>query len=137
MKNLKTSLISILIALGAVMFGQVEQSSRFENLHDNYLSLSERNMQLACKEPVVYRSYVLKQADVVHEENPGLEAWMVSPFANIFAEPNPAHELWMISPFKSYIAQGDLRIEEWMTTPFTNGLAEPELKIESWMTAAF
>jgi len=126
MKTTKITLIIALIALGAILFGQAgqvqyintsyaEKSCRFENLVSNYLSMTDRAERNGYKEPVVYMSYMVNQADVVYEENYETEAWMTT-------------------PFESSVDESDLNVEAWMTAPFKAG---DHIEIESWMTAAF
>ena len=126
MKTTKITLITALIALGAILFGQADQvqyintsyaekSCRFENLVSNYLSMTDRAERNGYKEPVVYMSYMVNQADVVYEENYETEAWMTT-------------------PFESSVDESDLNVEAWMTAPFKAG---DHIEIESWMTAAF
>ena len=129
MKTTKITFITALIVLGAMLFGQAdkvqyinadysEKSSKFENLVNKFLNKSERTERDGYKEPVVYMSYTMHQADVVYEENYGAEAWMTSPFESSYAD-------------------AELAIENWMTSPFESSYADAELAIESWMTAAF
>jgi len=113
MKTIKITLITSIMALGAILFGKAD------------------------KEPVVYMSYTIKQADIIYEENYGAEAWMTSPFECGVAEADPVLEDWMSSPFESRYADAELSIEEWMTKPFESTYAEADLEIESWMTKAF
>jgi hypothetical protein len=145
MKTIKISLITAMIALGAISFGQAykvqyinanysEKSSRIENLVRNVLSRTDRTERDGYKEPVVYMSYTIKQADVIYEENYYTEAWMTSPFESRYADVDMAIENWMTSPFKSTYAEAELILEDWMTSPFD---AADHIEIESWMTAAF
>ena len=148
MKTIKITLITSIMALGAILFGQAdkleylsanytENSSRFENLVRNVLSGTERTERDGYKEPVVYMSYTIKQADVIYEENYGSEAWMSSPFESTYAEAELSIENWMTKAFESTYAEAELSIESWMTRAFESTYAEAELSIESWMTAAF
>jgi len=148
MKTIKITLITSMMALGAILLGQAdkieylsanytENSSRFENLVSNVLSRTERTERDGYKEPVVYMSYTIKHADIVYEENYGSEAWMSSPFECGVAETDPVLEDWMSSPFESRYADANLAIESWMTSPFESTYAEAELSIESWMTSPF
>jgi len=148
MKTIKITLITALIALGQILYGQplkvhymasnyTEQGSRFETLHRIFPGNIERNERKGYKEPVVFRSYSIKFADVIYEENHGAEAWMASPFECNFAETDPVLENWMDSPFESRYADADLSIENWMTSPFESTYAEAELQIEDWMTGPF
>ena len=148
MKTTKITLITALIILGAMLFGQTdkvqyiyadnsEKSSRFENLANNFLSKTERTERDGYKEPVVYMSYTMHQADVVYEENYGAEAWMTSPFEWGVAEADLDVEDWMASPFESKYADTDLVVENWMTSPFESSYAEAELVVENWMTSPF
>ena len=145
MKTTKITLITAMIALGAILYGQTKEvqfintnyavkSSRFENLVYNFQNLTERTERVGYMEPVVYMSYTVKQADVVYEENYGIEAWMTSPFKSSMAETDLDMEAWMVAPFENRYADADLSIEKWMTTPFVDA---DHIKIESWMTAAF
>ena len=77
MKTIKITLITSIMALGAILFGKAD------------------------KEPVVYMSYTIKQADVIYEENYGPEAWMCSPFESRYADADLAIENWMTSPFEA------------------------------------
>jgi hypothetical protein len=148
MKTIKITLITALIALGQILYGQPvkvhymasnysEQGSKFENLHRNFPGSIERTVREGYKEPVVYRSYSIKFADVIYEEYQGAEAWMASPFECNFAETDPVLEDWMSSPFESRYADADLSIENWMTSPFESSYADAELQIEDWMTSPF
>jgi len=127
MKTIKITLITTLIALGQILYGQPvkvhymasnysEQGSKFENLHRNFPGSIERTER---------------------EGYQGAEAWMVSPFECNFAETDPVLEDWMSSPFESKYADADLSIENWMTSPFESSYADAELQIEDWMTRAF
>jgi len=113
MKTMKITLITSIISLGAILFGKTD------------------------KEPVVYMSCTIKQADIIYEENYDAEAWMSSPFECSVAESDPVLEDWMSSPFESRYADANLAIENWMTSPFESTYAEAELSIEDWMTKAF
>jgi hypothetical protein len=148
MKTTKITLITALIVLGAMLFGQAdkghflyvdntEKSSKFENLVNKFLSKTERTERDGYKEPVVYMSYTMHQADVVYEENYGAEAWMTSPFECGVAEADLNVEDWMASPFESKYADADLLIENWMTSPFESSYADAELAVENWMTSPF
>jgi hypothetical protein len=145
MKTTKITLITALIVLGAMLFGQAEKvqyiyadysekSSKFENLVNKFLNKTERTERDGYKEPVVYMSYTMHQADVVYEENYGVEAWMASPFESKYADAELVIENWMTSPFESSYADAELAVENWMTRPF---IATDHIEIESWMTAAF
>ena len=145
MKTTKITLITALIVLGAMLFGQAdkvqyinadysEKSSKFENLVNRFLNKTERTERDGYKEPVVYMSYTMHQADVVYEENYGAEAWMASPFESKYADAELAIENWMTSPFESSYADAELAVENWMTRPFDTS---DHIEIESWMTAAF
>jgi hypothetical protein len=148
MKTIKITLITALISLGAISFGQAykvqyinanysEKSSRIENLVRNVLSRTDRTERYGYKEPVVYMSYTIKQADVIYEEQFDTEAWMTSPFECGVAEADLVLEDWMSSPFESRYADADLAIENWMTSPFKSTYAEAELILEDWMTSPF
>jgi hypothetical protein len=148
MKTIKITLITALISLGAISFGQAykvqylasnytEQGSKFENLHRNFPGSIERTKRDGYKEPVVYMSYTIKQADVIYEEQFDTEAWMTSPFECGVAEADLVLEDWMSSPFESRYADADLAIENWMTSPFKSTYAEAELILEDWMTSPF
>ncbi len=148
MKTTKITLITALIVLGAILFGQTdkvqyinadysEKSSKFENLVNKFLNKTERTERDGYKEPVVYMSYTMHQADVVYEENYGAEAWMTSPFECGVAEDDLDVEAWMASPFESKYADADLVIENWMTSPFESSYADAELAVENWMTSPF
>ena len=148
MKTIKITLITSIMALGAILFGQAdkleylsanytENSSRFENLVSNVLSRTERTERDGYKEPVVCMSYTIKQADVIYEENYGPEAWINSPFESRYADANLAIENWMTKAFESTFAEAELSIESWMTKAFENTSAEAELSIENWMTKPF
>lgn len=134
MKTIKITLITAMMALGAIIFGQVqkvqyisadysEKSSRFENLVRNVLSRTEKPEREAYREPVV------EQYDA--------EAWMALPFECSVAESDLVLEDWMSSPFESRYADVDLAIESWMTRPFESTFADAELIIEDWMTRPF
>ncbi len=148
MKTIKITLITAMIALGAILFGQAdmdqyinadysEKNSRFENMVRNVLSRTERTERAGYKEPVVYMSNTIKQADVIYEENYDTEAWMTSPFECSVADADLVLEDWMSSPFESRYADVDLAIENWMTSPFESTYAEAELILEDWMTSPF
>lgn len=148
MKSTKITLITALIVLGAVLFGQTdkvqyiyadnsEKSSRFENLVNNFRNKTERTERDGYKEPVVYMTYTMHQPDVVYEENYGAEAWMNSPFECGVAEAELDVEHWMASPFESKYADADMAIENWMTSPFDSSYADAELAVENWMTRPF
>jgi hypothetical protein len=148
MKTTKITLITALIVLGAMLFGQAdkghyiyvdntEKSSRFENLVNKFRSKTERTERDGYKEPVVYMSYTMHQPDVVYEENYGAEAWMTSPFECGVAEADLDVEDWMASPFESKYADAELAVENWMTSPFESSYAEVDLEIEMWMTRPF
>ena len=113
MRTIKTTLITLMMALGVILFGQAD------------------------KEPVEYMSYTYKHADITYEEDYDVEAWISSPFESRYADADLAIENWMTGPFESTYAEADLKIESWMTSPFESTYAEADLKIESWMTAAF
>ncbi len=148
MRTTKITLITALIAMGAILYGQAEQvqfmntdyaekSSRFENLVDNFLSMTERTERKGYKEPIVYMSYTVDLVDVVNEEHYSTEPWMASPFACSMAEADLNVEKWMTSPFESSVAEADLNVEEWMTRPFGSSVTEADLAVESWMTIPF
>jgi hypothetical protein len=148
MKTIKITLITALISLGAISFGQAykvqyinaaysEKSSRFDNLVRNVLNRADGTERDGYKEPVVYMSYTIKQADVIYEEQFDIEAWMTSPFECGVAEADLVLEDWMSSPFESRYADADLAIENWMTSPFKSTYAEAELILEDWMTSPF
>ncbi|MCD4711410.1 MAG: hypothetical protein K8R52_11245 [Bacteroidales bacterium] len=129
MKTTKIILITALVTLGTALFGQTSQvefitvsqtvkSSRFENLVNGFLSLTERTARKEYHEPVVYMSYTVNQADVVYEEEYSTESWMSSPFESSVTEADLCLESWMLSPFESSVTENDLDIESWMTTPF-------------------
>jgi hypothetical protein len=145
MRTTKITLITALIAMGAILYGQSEQlqfmntgyaekSSKFENLVHNYLSLTERTERKGYNEPVVYMSYTVDLLAVVYEEHYGIEPWMASPFECCVAEADLSVEEWMTRPFGSSVEESKLTIEKWMTIPFE---AAEHIAIESWMTAAF
>ena len=148
MKTTKITFITALIVLGAILYGQAEQvqlmntayaekSSRFENQLNNFLSMTERTERNGYKEPVVYLSYTLNQAEVVYEKPYGTEAWMTAPFECGVAEADLPVEKWMSSPFVGGMAEAELSIEEWMTRPFGTNGADAYLFIEKWMTKPF
>jgi len=148
MRTIKITLITFMMTLGVILFGQAdkveyisanytENSSRFENLVHNILSRTDRTERKGYKEPVVYMSYTFKEADIVYEEKGDAEAWMSSPFESRYADADLAIENWMTSPFESSYAEADLNIEGWMTSPFESTYAEANLNIESWMTSPF
>lgn len=135
MRTIKITLITALIALGAFLYGQAQQdqymnvsyaeeSSRFENLPQNYLCLSDWSERKIYSEPVVLMSY--KQHST--------ETWMTTPFESSIDEADLSVEEWMTTPFDSNVAEADLNIEKWMTAPFE---AAEHIEIESWMTEAF
>ena len=145
MRTIKITLITALIAMGAILYGQAqelqymnanyaEESSRFENMPQNYLCLSERSERNGYNESVVFMSYTVNLADVVYEEQYSTEPWMTTPFESIVAEVDLSIEEWMTTPFESSVVEADLNIEKWMTIPFE---AAEHIEIESWMTAAF
>ena len=145
MRTIKITLITALIAMGAILYGQAEQvpfmnasyvekSSRFENLVDNYLCLTEGIERNGYNEPVVLMSYKVDLVDVVYEEYYGTEPWMTTPFESSVAEADLSVEEWMTRPFGSSVEKSKLTIEKWMTIPFE---AAEYIAIESWMTAAF
>lgn len=148
MKTMKITLITALIVLGAMLFGQAdmdqytyvdnsETNSRFENLVSNFLSRTERTERDGYKEPVVFMSYTMQQADVVYEENYDTEAWMISPFECSMDDVEQVLESWMTAPFESKYADTDMKVELWMTVPFESNYAEAELAVENWMTHPF
>jgi len=140
MKTKKITLITALIAFGAILFGQAsyaEKSSRFENLANNYLSMTEITERDGYKKPLVYRSYPLKQSDFVYEEKTNTEAWMTSPFESKIAENDLNIETWMVSPFVNKYADADLKVESWMASSFESKYADVDLNVESWMTSPF
>ena len=145
MRTTKITLITALIAMGAILYGQAEQvefrnanyvekSSRFENLVHNYLCLTERSERNGYNEQVVFMSYTVNPADVVYNEHYGTEPWMTAPFESSVAEVDLSVEKWMTRPFASSVEERKLTIEKWMTIPFE---AAEHIAIESWMTAAF
>ena len=145
MRTIKITLITALIAMGAILYGQAqelqymnanyaEESSRFENLAQNYLCLSERSERNGYNEQVVFMSYTVNPADVVYDEHYGTEPWMTTPFESSVAEADLSVEKWMTRPFASSVEERKLTIEKWMTIPFE---AAEHIAIESWMTAAF
>jgi hypothetical protein len=145
MRTTKITLITALIAMGAILYGQAEQvefrnanyvekSSRFENLVQNYLCLTERSERNGYNEPVIYMSYKVDLVDVVYEEYYSTEPWMTTPFESSVAEADLSVEEWMTRPFGSSVEKSKLTIEKWMTIPFE---AAEYIAIESWMTAAF
>ena len=145
MRTIKITLITALIAMGAISYGQaekvpfmnasyVEKSSRFENLVHNYLCLTERSERNGYNEPVIYMSYKVDLVDVVYEEYYDIEPWMTAPFESSAAEADLSVEEWMTRPFGSSVEKSKLNIEKWMTIPFE---AAEYIAIESWMTAAF
>jgi len=145
MRTIKITLITALIAMGAILYGQAEQvpfmnasyvekSSRFENLVHNYLCLTERSERNGYNEPVVFMSYTVNLADVVYDEHYGTEPWMTTPLESSVAEADFSVEEWMTRPFGSSVEKSNLTIEKWMTIPFE---AAEHIAIESWMTAAF
>ncbi len=145
MKTTRITLITALLALGAVLFAQsnqvqyintgfAEKTIRFENLVNNFLNRTERTDRVGFKEPHVYMSYTVQQADVIYEEVFDVEAWMTSPFESKYADADLSVEAWMTSPFESSYAEAELAIETWMTRPFT---VDDYIEIESWMTDAF
>jgi hypothetical protein len=145
MRTTKITLITALIAMGAILYGQAEQvefrnasylekSSRFENLVDNYLCLTERSERNGYNEPEIYMSYKVDLVDVVYEEYYGTEPWMTTPFESSVAEAELSVEEWMTRPFGSSVTEADLPVESWMTIPFE---AAEHIAIESWMTVAF
>ena len=145
MRTTKITLITALIAMGAILYGQaeqvefmnanyVEESSRFENLVHNYLCLTERSERNGYNEPVIYMSYKVDLVDVVYEEYYSTEPWMTTPFESSVAEADLNVEEWMTRPFGNSVEESKLTIEKWMTLPFE---AAEHIEIESWMTAAF
>ncbi|MCK5693753.1 MAG: hypothetical protein KAI08_12910 [Bacteroidales bacterium] len=145
MRTIKITLITALIAMGAILYGQAhqvkftnasyaEESSRFENLVQNYLCLTDRSERQGYNEPVVFMSYTVDLANVVYEEHYGTEPWMTTPFESSVAEADLSVEEWMTRPFGSSVEERKPTIEKWMTIPFE---AAEHIAIESWMTAAF
>jgi hypothetical protein len=145
MRTIKITLITALIAMGAILYGQAEQvefmnanyvekSSRFENLVHNYLCLTEMSERNGYNEQVVFMSYTVNPADVVYDEHYGTEPWMTTPFESSVAEVDLSVEKWMTRPFASSVEERKLTLEKWMTIPFE---ATEHIAIESWMTAAF
>jgi hypothetical protein len=145
MRTTKITLITALITMGAILYGQAEQvefmnanyvekSSRFENLVHNYLCLTERSERNGYNEQVVFMSYTVNPADVVYDEHYGTEPWMTTPFESSVAEVDLSVEKWMTRPFASSVEERKLTLEKWMTIPFE---ATEHIAIESWMTAAF
>ena len=126
MKTRKIILVTALIALGAILYGQADQvqfitaeykvkNSRFENLVSGFMSKAEKLFKKEYDEPIVYMTYNYDHADVVYEEAFSIESWMTS-------------------PFESSMAEDELSIESWMTSPFG---ADENIEIESWMTDTF
>ena len=145
MRTLKINLITALILMGAILYGQTgqfqyintayaEEGSRFDNLVNNVLSRIDRMERKGYREPLVYASYTLKQAEVVYEDKLALEAWMAVPFESSVAEDELIVEPWMTAPFQYSEPETDPLIENWMTLPFE---AAEHIEVESWMTAAF
>lgn len=148
MKTTKITLITALIVLGAILYGQAgqvqfintgyaEKSSKFENLVNNFLCMTERPERNGYREPVVYLSYTLNQAEVIYEKPYGTEAWMTVPFECGVAEADLPVEKWMSSPFNGSVAAAELSVEEWMTRPFETNGVDAYLFIEKWMTTPF
>ena len=111
------------------------ESSRIESwMHDLHSWASNRASRDAYIAPVVTRTIVIEQADVVYEEELGMENWMATPFESTFDEEEICVETWMVSPFENTIVDEELILESWMTTPFE--VAEV-IELEEWMTAAW
>ena len=148
MKTIKITLITALIVLGVILYGQArqvqyintdytEKSSKFENLLDKFLHVTDRTARAGYEEPVVFKSYTVNLADLVYEENYNTETWMSSPFECSMAEADLELESWMTTPFESRYADADLELESWMTAPFQSKYADVDLDIEVWMTSPF
>ena len=161
MKTTKIILSIALVALTATSFGQLSsikdrifskrntevayytadykaESSRIENWMGDLRSwASDKISRDAYEAPEVYRTIIIEQADVVYEEELGLENWMSAPFESSVAEDELFLESWMSTPFECDVCDAELGLESWMTTPFEIGLAEEALFLESWMTTPF
>jgi hypothetical protein len=87
--------------------------------------------------PVISRTILIGQANLVIEAEPGVEDWMTIPFGNGTNEERVAVEPWMAAPFESAPAEEELAVEPWMAAPFESAPAEEELAVEPWMAAPF
>jgi hypothetical protein len=99
--------------------------------------MSHRNLENIYETPVVYRSIYARQAEVIFENEIGMEHWMAVPFENSLAEEQVTFENWMADPFEAAPVEEEVQIESWMSTPFFESLSEEEVKLESWMTTPF
>jgi hypothetical protein len=99
--------------------------------------MSDRNPESLYETPVVYRTIYARQAEVIFENEIGMEHWMAIPFENSLAEEEVTLEEWMADPFESATVEEEVQIESWMTTPFFETISEEEVKLESWMTIPF
>ncbi|MEN8226529.1 MAG: hypothetical protein ABFS38_00135 [Bacteroidota bacterium] len=165
MKTTKLILSIALVALATTSFGQLssnkersfnkqnhkvkylttdycsKESSRIESwMHDLRSWSNNRAYRNTYIAPVVTRTIRIEQADVLYEEDLGLENWMTTPFEccvndeSGFAEEELSMEIWMITPFESSNFEEELILESWMTTPF---LGTEAMEVEEWMTTVW
>ena len=112
-----------------------DESSRIENwMHDLRSWASNKNSRDTYSAPVVTRTIFVEQADVVYEEQLGIESWMTTPFECAVAEEELGIESWMTAPFESNLTEEDLYLESWMTVPFES---LEDIEIEDWMATAW
>ena len=137
MKKTKTLILSIaLVALATTSFAQLSsikdrlfnkqsekvvyitadyktnETSRIESwMHDLRSWSTNRNSRDAYVAPVVAQTFIIENADVVYEEDLGMENWMTTPFDSNVAEEEISLESWMTAPFA---VKQVIKVEEWM-----------------------
>jgi hypothetical protein len=156
MKKAKILLSIIGIALATSVFGQLsfiqekisslrkpqvaiftadnqKKSYRLEQwMYDLHSWATDKVARNEYEAPAVVYTRVIEHADVVFEEELGLEEWMTAPFVSSVVEEEMILESWMTTPFEHNLDE-EIILESWMTTPFENNLDE-EIILESWMT---
>lgn len=162
MKTTRLIVSIALVALATTAFGQrsslkerlfKKQKSEVEYISANYDSRQEgriegwmhdlkswsesRNQGDASDAPLVCRTILCAQVEVVFDEEIVLERWMGSAFESGLAEEELFLESWMAVPFESGLSEEELCMEAWMAFPFEISAVDEELVLESWMTVPF
>ncbi len=114
-----------------------KDNSRIENwMYDLHSWATDKITKKEYEAPEVVYTFKMVSAEVVYEEELGLESWMTTPFDSGVKEEVLEIESWMTTPFENAVYEQGIVLEPWMTVPFENSLDE-EIILESWMTAPF
>jgi len=94
-----------------------EETGRIESwMSDLHSWATDLVSEDAYSVPVITRTILVEQAEVIFESDLEVENWMNTPFESGLAEEEMVVENWMVAPFESALAEEELIVEQWMIT---------------------